>query len=460
MPRLVYVVDDEKPMRELVAMQLSLQGIESRTFSNGYDVISTLQQEVTRPDVLLVDLMMPGMDGLTLLRTMRELAENVPVVILTGHGSIKSAVEAMKLGAADFMTKPVDGPRLEITLRNALERTALRNEVGRLSRQVEHQTDFTDLIGTSEKMQRLFSQLRRAAGSDITVCLQGASGTGKELMARAIHDNSSRREAPFIVVDCGAIPPNLIESTLFGHERGAFTGATEKRVGKFKEADGGTVFLDEIGELELPAQTRLLRVLQEREVEPIGSNRATKVNVRLVTATHRNLSEMVKLGTFREDLYYRIHVLPIFVPALEDRRSDIPALAQHFTARLCAQENIPQKVLTKAAVEWLVSQPWPGNVRQLENHIHRAVIMTDSDRIDVTDLNPDAPEQGGNIFDVFNTYPPDSLPTLDLLQEAYTAHVVSRMSGNLTRAAQVLGIGRTTLYRHLGADAQKSDAGA
>ena len=447
-PRLVYLVDDERPQRELITLQLDKQGIKSRAFSNGYDLLNTLKAEATRPDALLVDLMMPGLDGIALINMLRGISPQTPVVILTGRGSIETAVHAMKAGAADYITKPADGPRLQVTLQNAMEKAGLKDEVARLTREASNTVAFDDIIGTSPIMQKLFLQLGRAARSDITVCLHGASGTGKELIARAIHHNSQRRDKPFVVVNCAAIAPNLIESTLFGHEKGAFTGAAERRIGKFQEADGGSVFLDEIAELDLNAQTRLLRVLQEREIEPLGSVHTSRVNIRLITATHRNLQNMVSDGTFREDLYYRIHVLPVSIPSLSKRREDIPLLAKHYVKRFCLQENIPEKTITPEGVAWLSHQPWPGNVRELENTLYRAVILSDASTLDVEDLSGQSANITPSVFDTFTMKDTEDLPNLSDLQQAYIDYIISRTQGNLTHAARLLGIGRTTLYRH------------
>ncbi len=448
MPKLVYLVDDERPQRELITLQLGKQGIKSRAFSNGYDLLNTLKAEATRPDALLVDLMMPGMDGIALLNALKEVTPRTPVIILTARGSIETAVRAMKAGAADYITKPADGPRLQVTLRNAMETANLKDEVARLTREADNKVEFDDIIGTSTIMQKLFLQLGRASKSDITVCLHGASGTGKELIARAIHYSSVRKGQPFVVVNCAAIAPNLVESTLFGHEKGAFTGASERRIGKFQEADGGSVFLDEIAELDLNAQTRLLRVLQEREVEPLGSAHTTRINIRLITATHRNLQDMVTEGTFREDLYYRIHVLPVSVPSLSERREDIPLLAEHYVKRFCMQENIPEKTITPEGIAWLSHQPWPGNVRELENTLYRSVILSEQEVLGVEELSGKSASVTPSVFDTLTIKDMETLLSLSELQQAYIDYIISRTNGNLTHAARLLGIGRTTLYRH------------
>ena len=333
------------------------------------------------PDLVLLDLVMPGRSGLDLLADLQERDVRAPVIVLTATNTVNAAVEAMKRGAADFMTKPFELDALRLKVRDRLEKRELQDEVERLRDEVEERQHLGRMVGRSDVMRTVFRTVERIAKAEATVLVTGESGTGKELVARAIHDLSPRAEGPFIAVNCGAIPSELIESELFGHERGAFTGATERRVGRFEAANGGTLFLDEIGELDQAAQVKLLRVLQERTFERVGSSQSITVDVRIVTATNRDLQEEIKNGNFREDLYYRVAVVPVALPALRERREDVRLLAQTFLARLG-----PDKTLSPAAIGSLENYTWPGNVRELENAIEYSIALCESDTIGQDDL--------------------------------------------------------------------------
>src|SRR5690242_3504229 len=321
---------------------------------------------------MMLDLVMPDMGGLEVLAKLRASSPDLPVIVLTAKGGIDSAVEAMRAGANDFLVKPASPERIAVSIRNQLKIGTLSGEVKQLKKKADNKLSFEDLVAGSPEMRQVFRLGTRAAQSDIPVLIEGESGAGKELIARAIQGTSARSGKPFVTVNCGAIPENLIESILFGHEKGAFTGASDKHLGKFQEADGGTLFLDEIGELRLDMQVKLLRALQEGEIDPVGAKRPVKVDVRIISATNRDLSELTKEGKFREDLYYRLNVFPVFVPPLRERQDDIPALAQYFITRFAAEENKQVSGLTPEALEMLNSYAWPGNVRQLENTIFRA----------------------------------------------------------------------------------------
>ena len=333
---------------------------------------------------------MPGLDGMGVLAKIREAGLNIPVIVQTAHGGIDNVVSAMRAGAQDFVVKPVGIERLQVSLRNALNASALKGELQRIRHSHEGRLTFADVVTRSETMAGVLRTAQKAAASTIPVLIEGESGVGKELFARAIHGSGERKSKPFVAVNCGAIPDNLVESILFGHEKGAFTGATERHIGKFVEASGGTLFLDEVGELPLAAQVKLLRALQEGTVEAVGGRKPVKVDVRIISATNRKLLDHVKNGQFREDLFYRLHVLPLTIPPLRMRREDIPHLLRHFLARFCAEENRPITGISGEAMAHLSQLEWPGNIRQLENAVYRAVVMSDHDQLGLADF-PQAP---------------------------------------------------------------------
>ncbi len=332
-----------------------------------------------RIDCVILDLVMPNLDGLGVLAKMRQAAINVPVIVQTAHGGIDNVVSAMRAGAVDFVVKPVGAERLHVSLRNALNASALEGELARIKNSRSGTLGFNDIITKSAAMHAVLRMAEKAAASTIPVLVSGESGVGKELIARAIHGSGERRSKPFVAVNCGAMPENLVESILFGHEKGSFTGATERHTGKFVEASGGTLFLDEVGELPAAAQVKLLRAIQEGEVEPVGARKPVKVDVRLISATNRDLIADVKAGRFREDLFYRLHVFPITVPPLRERPADIPALARHFLARFAAEEGKRIRLVTPEALRVLTAFHWPGNIRQLENAVFRAVVLAETD---------------------------------------------------------------------------------
>jgi DNA-binding NtrC family response regulator len=351
--------------------------------ADGGDAAMTLLGGAQRIDCVVLDLVMPDLDGLGVLARMREAGLDIPVIVQTAHGGIDNVVSVMRAGAADFVVKPASPERLQVSLRNALATRRLTDELQRLKRKQDGTLTIADIITRSAAMQPVLKSAEKAAASTIPVLIEGESGVGKELIARAIHGSGARRAKPFVAVNCGAMPENLVESILFGHEKGAFTGATNKHTGKFIEADGGTLFLDEVGELPPAAQVKLLRALQEGEVEPVGGRRNVKVDVRIISATNRDLIADVKAGRFREDLFYRLHVFPISVPPLRQRAEDIPELARHFLARISAEEGKRVRGIDAEALALLAAHRWPGNVRQLENTIFRAVVLTDGEQISV-----------------------------------------------------------------------------
>jgi DNA-binding NtrC family response regulator len=437
---------------------------------------------------------MPDLDGLGVLARMRDASISLPVIVQTAHGGIDNVVSAMRAGAVDFVVKPVGAERMQVSLRNALATRALESELKLIKRSRTGTLTFRDIVTRSARMQGVLRMAEKAAGSTIPVLIEGESGVGKELIARAIHGSGERRARPFVAVNCGAIPDNLVESILFGHEKGAFTGATDKHTGKFIEAHGGTLFLDEVGELPASAQVKLLRAIQEGEVEPVGARRPVKVDVRLVSATNRNLIEDVKQGRFREDLFYRLHVYPISVPPLRTRPEDIADLVRHFLARFAAEEGKRIRSVTAEAVSMLRAYPWPGNVRQLENAVFRAVVLAETDEVGVDEFpqiavqvprplppswtetlhEPDTEPETLTATDApLMIEPPSGIPaalplppavqagSLALLDEAGEVRpleeietetlrfAIAHYHGQMSEVARRLRIGRSTLYRKL-----------
>jgi DNA-binding NtrC family response regulator len=379
MSETVLIVDDEPVQRRLLEAMVQRFGYQAVTAAGGDAAMAALGAQ--RIDCMVLDLVMPDLDGLGVLARMREQGLDIPVIVQTAHGGIDNVVSVMRAGAADFVVKPASPERLQVSLRNALATKALAGELQRLKRKQDGTFSIADIITRSPAMQPVLKSAEKAAASTIPVLIEGESGVGKELIARAIHGSGARRAKPFVAVNCGAMPENLVESILFGHEKGAFTGATDKHTGKFIEADGGTLFLDEVGELPSAAQVKLLRALQEGEVEPVGGRKSIKVDVRIVSATNRDLIADVKSGRFREDLFYRLHVFPISVPPLRKRSEDIPELARHFFARISAEEGKRLRGIDADALAMLTAYRWPGNVRQLENAVFRAVVLTDGEQI-------------------------------------------------------------------------------
>ncbi len=385
----ILVVDDDPVQRRIVEEVVTRLGYEAVSADNGETAMELLSDSASpRFDAVVLDLVMPELDGLGVLERMnRALATPPPVIVQTAQGGIDTAVTAMRAGAFDFLVKPASPERISVSLANALKFDALEHEVSRFKRSQSGTLTFNDIIMASVAMDRVAELGQRAAQSNIPVLVEGESGVGKELIARAIQGSGPRRSKPFVTVNCGAIPESLVESVLFGHEKGAFTGATEKHLGKFQEADGGTLFLDEVGELPPDAQVKLLRALQEGEVDPVGSRKSVRTDFRLIAATNRRLIDLVSEGRFREDLFYRLNVFPIWVPPLRERMEDLPELARHFCARFAAEEG--RTALTgpsAATLDLLMAYSWPGNVRQLENAVFRAVVLSDGDTLKPEDF--------------------------------------------------------------------------
>jgi DNA-binding NtrC family response regulator len=446
----VMVVDDDKNIRNLIVGILSKFDYDIVQVSNGEAGLKRLEEGGA--DCVLLDLQLPGMDGIETLKAIKKQYEHLPVIIMTAHGTIEKAVSSMKLGSYDFVEKPfIPGDRLRVTVQKALETTELEVELRNLRSELKNRTEFVNIIGQSGIMQELFKSVEKIIDSDVTVLIQGESGTGKELFARAIHNQcKARNQAPFVAVNCTAIPESLLESELFGHEKGSFTGAAARRLGKFEQANGGTVFLDEIGDMSLATQAKILRVLQEREFERVGGNTLVKVNIRLISASNKSLEEEVRKGGFREDLFYRISVFPIKLPPLRERRSDIPLLVARFIQRYGEREKKKVTGIRPDALKVLSDYHWPGNVRELENAIERAVVIAAAELIRTEDLPPHIVMIGKERFadSIDTSVEMESLPEwIEKLEIDILRKTLLEFEGNIAQAAKKLGIGRATIYR-------------
>ncbi|HET6410762.1 MAG TPA: sigma-54 dependent transcriptional regulator [Anaeromyxobacter sp.] len=437
----ILVVDDDPASRELLRKVLASQGHEVVQAEDGRAALSELARQT--PDLVVSDIRMPDIDGVQLLERMREVAPDVPVILVTAFGDVEGAVEAIRRGAFDYIAKPYDVDGIRLLVRRALAQSALLKENRELRRQVREKYRLEGIIGRSEPMLQVFKTAARVAQSEATVLIEGESGTGKEQVARAIHAASKRTSGPFVAVDCGAIAEGVLESELFGHARGAFTGAQTARRGLFEEAHRGTLFLDEMGDVGPALQARLLRALQEGEIRRVGANEPIPVDVRVLAATNKDLSRLAQEGKFREDLYYRINVVTIRLPPLRERREDIPLLAEHFAAKHGRPEGA---AITPAARELLLAYDWPGNVRELENVIARALALNAAGLVVPEDL----PERLRGLPQ--GVPPPGSAerPTLSEVERRYATQILAETGGNKTRAAEILGIDRKTLYRILG----------
>ncbi len=443
----VLVVDDDQSMCDLLGGALERHGYEVLTVTSAHDGLERLTD--TEFDAVLTDIGMADMSGIELCERILGTQPGLPVVVVTGQGSLESAVAAMRVGAYDFITKPVDTKLLVLSVERAVQHKKLHAEVKRLRRAVDAGTESSELVGQSNAMRKVYDLISRIGESDASVLVHGETGTGKELIARSIHmKNPKRKDGPFVAVNCAAVPHALIESELFGHAKGAFTDAKSQRTGLFQQADGGTLFLDEIGELPLEMQPKLLRALQERKVRPVGSNNEIEFDSRIVAATNRDLEHEVFEKRFREDLFYRINVVKIDVPPLRDRGGDILTLAQHFLTRFADRSGKPALALSTPAAEKLMAYGWPGNVRELENCIERAVALTRFDQITVEDLPEKIRAYRAERF-VVSADDPTEIVSMEELERRYILRVLSLVGGNKSRAAQMLGVDRRTLYRRL-----------
>ncbi len=446
MKQLVFVVDDEPSILRLVTHWVKNKwGYDVRSFDNATEMLESLGDN---PDLILLDIMLPDINGIEVLKTVHSKNENLPVIMLSAQGSIDVALESLRLGAFDYFPKPIDQNRFETTVKNALRNYELIKKVEFLQSSLQREYSFDNIVSGAEEMQQVFNLVSKVINNEITVLIQGESGTGKELIAKAIHYNGNRKDKPFIVVNCASIPRELLESELFGHEKGAFTGAHQRKIGKFEIADGGTIFLDEIGELEISLQAKILRVIQEKEFERVGSNDVIKSDVRIISATNQNLSEMVQNKLFREDLFYRLNSFPITVPPLRNRRGDILLLVNHFIEKFNDKMGMNIKGVTKGAMKKLYDYEWPGNVRELENTVQRAMILSDGNKITEETLPEQiaGTEKSASQTTVF--FDPDSpVIPFEKLKEQAIRHALKVTNWNMQEAAKRLDIGRATLYR-------------
>jgi DNA-binding NtrC family response regulator len=485
----ILIVDDDPIQRRLLTAAVERMGHTATAVESGAAALDLLsRQEGEGVALIILDLVMPEIDGMAVLAKLREGERNTPVIVQTAHGGIDTVVSAMRAGAVDFVVKPASPERLQVSIENALKLGALEGELARIKRVQSGTLTFRDILTHGPAMERVIRLGQRAAASQIPILIEGESGVGKELIARAIQGGSDRKSKPFVTVNCGAIPDNLVESILFGHEKGAFTGAADKHTGKFREAHGGTLFLDEVGELPIDIQVKLLRALQDGEIDPVGAKRPLRVDFRLISATNQNLIDLVKAGKFREDLYYRLNVFPIRVPPLRERRDDIPALVRHFTARFAAEEGKSFiRGVNAAALSMLSRYDWPGNVRQLENAVFRAVVLADAPVLTPDEFPQIAAHIDGSAWAAeashaaapkAETGEPVEEVELDFglppigESPAVTGQIIAigsdgevrplaeveaqmiklaleRYSGRMTMVARRLGIGRSTLYRKL-----------
>jgi two-component system nitrogen regulation response regulator NtrX len=443
----ILIVDDEAGVRAALAGILSDEGYAAEAVQSGEDGLRAL--EARRYDLMLLDVWMPGLDGLETLERARVLDPELPVVVISGHGNIETAVKAVRLGAQDFVEKPLSLEKVLLVVKNTLRQRRLEDENRSLKEQVEHRWI---MVGESLPIERLRADIAQAAPSNGRGLIFGENGTGKELVARNIHAQSLRAGGPFVEVNCAAIPEELIESELFGHTRGAFTGAQAAKKGKFELADGGTLFLDEVGDMTLKTQAKVLRVLQEQKVEPVGGTGSVLVDVRVIAATNKNLEEEIRRGTFREDLYFRLNVIPFQVPPLRDRREDIPLLARHFLAAISAEYGKRPKQLAPEALDALMAQPWPGNVRELRNTIERLVIMTAGDRIEARHL-PAPLLSAAALPPAAGAPAPAAFASLAEAREDFEKRYIWRKyqecGGNMSRTADALQVERSNLYRKM-----------
>ena len=442
--RTVLVVEDEDKLRRVLELQLTGAGFEVLKAGTAEEGL----KHAGEAEVILTDLLLPGMTGIELIHALRRQNSHTPVVVMTAVGTVENAVEAMRAGATDFLPKPFSLDHLMTVVNKALEVAALRHENRQLKEALGHKYDVGNMIGRSAVMQEIFATVMRVAPTRATVLLAGESGTGKDMIARAVHQNSPRRDRPFVKINCTALPENLMESELFGYEKGAFTGANVTKLGKFEQADTGTVFLDEIGDVPAPIQVKLLRVLQEREFERLGSNKVRTIDVRVVAATNVDLREALEQGTFREDLYYRLNVMPINIPPLRERKEDIPFLADFFVNKLAPEMASPVETISDEAMAKLVNYHWPGNVRELQNVVERSLVLAVSRQLEAVDIKLETMPRSKAAA---SSGAADFLPegeTLDSHEQKLIREALRRAQGNKSQAARLLGLTRNALrYR-------------
>ncbi|RKZ05429.1 sigma-54-dependent Fis family transcriptional regulator [bacterium] len=439
----ILIVDDEKSMCQYLSIMLRKEGYDVVTVNSGKKAVRAVKE--SNFDVVITDIKMEGMDGIEVLKSVKEIDSTIPVIVMTAYASQKTAIEALNKGAFYYLIKRAKNEEIKMVIRNALDIHKVKNENVFLKKQLKKKSDFKEIIGKSEEIQKVFNLVDKVADTDSTILICGESGTGKELIAKAIHYRSSRANKPFVSINCGALPENLLESELFGHVKGSFTGAIRDKEGLFKVASGGTFFLDEVGETSPAIQVKLLRVLQEREIIPVGGTKPIKVDVRLIAATNADLEKEVKDDRFRADLYYRLNVIPINLPPLRDRRDDIPLLIDHFL-KIATQKTGKVKEVSKEAMECMVNYDWPGNVRELENIIERAVILEETDEITLDSL----PEKIRNkSVGTKKIVMQKAQVTLEELEKEYLISVLEETNWQKKKASSILGINASTLYRKI-----------
>ncbi len=443
-PRIL-LVDDEESMIRFLSIMLGKEGYEIRAVPSGKQALRELQH--WRADLVISDIRMPEMDGIQLLAGIKAIDADIPVVLLTAYASQETAIEAVNKGAFHYLIKQARNDEIKMVVRNALAMRNARSENDKLRRQIQDDSSLESIIGSSEAMQRIFTTVRKIAVTDSTILVSGESGTGKELVARAIHFMSDRSDKPFVTVNCGALPENLLESELFGHVKGSFTGAIRDKDGLFKVAEEGTIFLDEVGEVSPALQVKLLRVLQEKEFLPVGGTSTMRVDVRVLAATNRELEEEVARGTFRADLYYRLNVIPLVVPSLRERREDIPLLVKHFLDRLAERRSMSTKTIEQDALDALCDYDWPGNVRELENVLERTVLLEDREVLHVDSFPEKILRRGSPGPQSFFEGKPRA--TLEELEKEYLLKVLDSTGWQKKKASNILGINASTLYRKI-----------
>ncbi|MEJ5263027.1 MAG: sigma-54 dependent transcriptional regulator [Ignavibacterium sp.] len=447
MEKLIFIVDDEQAISKLLTYWVRDKWkYNAESFATGEDVLKNLHK---RPDVVLLDIMLPGLDGIETLKRIKAFDENLPVIMLSAQGSIEVAVDSLKFGAYDYFTKPIDQQKLELAIKNAIKSYDLTKEIQNLKENVKQTYSFDNIISADGKMQDVFKLVSKVLDNDISVLIYGESGTGKELIARAIHYNGKRKDKPFIAVNCASIPRELLESELFGHERGSFTGAHQRKLGKFEIARGGTIFLDEVGELEMVLQAKLLRVIQQKEFERVGGTEIIKTDVRIISATNKDLKKAVENKEFREDLFYRLNSFPIHIPPLRQRKGDILILAEHFLKKFNEKLGKNCKGFTRRALKLIYDYSWPGNVREMENTIERCLIISEGDNIDVEDLPPHirTEDYPANFDFAGPLFADDTVIPFEKLKEEAIRHALKVTNGNIVEAAKKLQLGRATIYR-------------
>jgi len=445
--KLVFIVDDEQSIAKLLSFWVKDKwGYEVELFGNSESMLKKLS---SKPDLVLLDIMLPGLDGIETLKRLKQMDENLPVIMLSAQGRIDVAVDSIKYGAYDYFSKPIDQQKLELSLKNAIRNYDLVKEIQNLKENVKKEYSFDNIISADGKMQDVFKLVSKVLDNDITVLIYGESGTGKELIARAIHYNGRRKDKPFVVVNCASIPRELLESELFGHEKGSFTGAHQRKLGKFELAKDGTIFLDEVGELEMLLQAKLLRVIQQKEFERVGGTELIKTNVRIISATNRDLKQAVEQKQFREDLFYRLNSFPISIPPIRQRRADILVLTEYFVEEFNKKLQRNVKGFTKKALKLIYEYDWPGNVREMENTIERCMIISEKDQLDLDDLpqhiraaDPSISTDQQNVM-----FTDDNIIPFERIKEKSIRHALKVTGGNIVEAARKLQLGRATIYR-------------